>query len=204
MCTVNIWNQNKTSGIMVVARNQEAASYLCRAWREREMVQKTYLAHVKDWPPYHQHRVSEGTIDVPLAPSRTERIKWEVIPVSEGGKECKTYWKVYQDFDKEGIILELHPITGRTHQLRLHCAEIGSGIVGDSLYGDSPIAWCVDDGQGIGGKSSLGNESPKTLRLHAHKLTFPRPKTGEKVTFESLPLRSWYSIDFCRSNDALT
>ena len=185
MCTVYIWNQNKTSGIMVVARNQEAASYLCRAWRERELVQKTYLAHVKHWPPFHQHSVREGTIDIALAPSRTERIKWEAIPVAEGGKECKTYWKLHQDFDKEGIILELHPITGRTHQLRLHCAEIGSGIVGDSLYGDSPIAWFAYDKQGTIGKSSVGNESPKTLRLHAHKLTIPKPKTGEKITFES-------------------
>jgi 23S rRNA-/tRNA-specific pseudouridylate synthase len=170
---------------MVVARNHDAASYLSRAWRERELVQKTYLAHVKHWPPYHQHRIHEGTIDTALAPSRVERIKWAVVPAADGGKECKTFWKVYQDLDKEGIILELHPITGRTHQLRLHCAEVGSGIVGDSLYGDSPIAWLANDNQSIGGKSSFGDRAPRTLRLHAHKLTFPRPKTGETITFES-------------------
>lgn len=170
---------------MVVARNHDAASYLSRAWRERELVQKTYLAHIKHWPPYHQHRIHEGTIDIALAPSRVERIKWAVVPVADGGKECKTFWKVYQDLDKEGIILELHPITGRTHQLRLHCAEVGSGIVGDSLYGDSPIAWLAYDNQNIGGKSSFGDRAPRTLRLHAHKLTFPRPKTGETITFES-------------------
>ena len=201
----------QTSGIMVVARNQESASYLCKAWREREVVKKVYLAHVKHWPPYHQGKENEGTIDnIPLAASRTERIKWEVCPIAEGGKECETYWKLYEDHDKEytngerkeattnaktenkGVTLELSPITGRTHQLRIHCAEIGSGIVGDSLYGDAPVAWFGNDPL----KSKLDEKQqsdakgvPKTLRLHAHKLTFPHPKTKEKVSFESP--KSW-------------
>mmetsp|Transcript_31819 Transcript_31819/g.66883 ORF Transcript_31819/g.66883 Transcript_31819/m.66883 type:complete len:463 (+) Transcript_31819:25-1413(+) len=191
----------QTSGIMVVARNHTAASSLCKAWRERELVQKVYLAHVRHWPPYHQHQTSEGTIDLPLAPSRTERIKWEVRPAAEGGKESKTYWKVYKDLenvtanndeegisqnypiDKRGIILELHPITGRTHQLRLHCAAIGSGIVGDSLYGDSPIVWLGDNNPNT--NTTVGTDGPNSLRLHAHKLTLPHPQSGKKVTFES-------------------
>jgi 23S rRNA-/tRNA-specific pseudouridylate synthase len=159
---------------MVVARNQEASSLLCRAWRERELVQKIYLAHVRHWPPYHDDNLNEGTIDIPLGPSRTERIKWEVYPVADGGKECKTDWKVSQDLHSNGLILELKPITGRTHQLRLHCAAIGSGIVGDSLYGN----------QSVDGKYSV-NDAPKTLRLHAHKLKFPHPTSGERITFES-------------------
>jgi tRNA pseudouridine32 synthase/23S rRNA pseudouridine746 synthase len=178
----------QTSGVMVVARNQEASSQLCRAWRERELVQKVYLAHVRHWPPYHNNNLNEGTIDIPLGPSRTERIKWEVYPVADGGKECKTDWKVYQDLHSNGLILELKPITGRTHQLRLHCAAIGSGIVGDSLYyfrhGESPIEWSADGNQSVDGKYSA-NDTPKTLRLHAHKLTFPHPTSGEKITFES-------------------
>ena len=197
---------------MLVARNRSAASTLCKAWRERGSVQKVYLAHVRHWPPYHKQKVSEGTIDIPLAPSRTERIKWESRPLSEGGKECETYWKVHEDLDnitakndedgasqdspiidKRGIILELHPITGRTHQLRIHCAAIGSGIVGDSLYGDSPIAWIgddtttrhIDEKPGVNAKTTAGTELPNTLRLHAHKLTYPDPKSGEKVTLDS-------------------
>jgi 23S rRNA-/tRNA-specific pseudouridylate synthase len=201
---------------MVVARNQDTASYLCRAWRERESVQKVYLAHVRHWPPYHQHGMSEGAIDLALAPSRNERIKWEVTPVEEGGKECQTFWKVFEDFDEDcstvnskrtshnnmhdhclkGITLELHPLTGRTHQLRIHCAAVGSGIVGDSLYGDSPIAWIGadlsttesgDEPNGVS-TSSKSNDPVKTLRLHAHRLSFPT-KTGQKMTFESP--KSW-------------
>ena len=116
----------QTSGILVVARNQESASTLCKAWRDRDVVKKVYLAHVKRWPPYHEHKVNEGTIDIPLAASRTERIIWEKRPISDGGKQSKTYWKIHKDLDntvnkegimeKKGVILELHPITGRTHQ----------------------------------------------------------------------------------------
>ncbi|KAL7550422.1 hypothetical protein ACHAWF_013662 [Thalassiosira exigua] len=194
----------QTSGVMVVARNRGSASFLCRAWRERESVQKIYHAHVKHWPPYHQKRLREGMIDIPLAPSRTERIKWEVRPVAEGGKECKTFWKVHEDFthdvdegkdktdvdedgvaaslpEQRGIVLELHPITGRTHQLRLHCAAIGSGIVGDSLYGDTPIS-CVWNPNL---NSCQDSDEPSSLRLHAHKLAFPKPKNGERIMFES-------------------
>jgi 23S rRNA-/tRNA-specific pseudouridylate synthase len=172
-------------------------------------VKKIYLAHVLDWPPYHRQGLSEGTIDIPLAPS-SERIKWEVCPVAKGGKECKTYWRVFEDLDKlsanegersaqnatnekRGTTLELRPITGRTHQLRIHCAAIGSGIVGDSLYGDSPIEWLGDNAdantiqkQEINANSTARNDGiSKTLRLHAHKLSFPHPNNGEKVTFES-------------------
>jgi len=174
----------QTSGVMVIARNQAASSQLCRAWRERELVQKVYLAHVRHWPPYHNDKLNEGTIDIPLGPSRTERIKWEVYPVAEGGKECKTDWMVYQDLHPHGLILELKPITGRTHQLRLHTASIGSGIVGDSLYGESPIEWSADGNQSVNRKYSV-DDVPKTLRLHAHKLTFPHPTSGERITFES-------------------
>ncbi|KAL3793529.1 hypothetical protein HJC23_007269 [Cyclotella cryptica] len=190
----------QTSGIMVVARNPEAASTLCHQWRERQSVQKVYLAYVRWWPPYHEQNLQEGSIDLPLAASRTERIKWEVRPVEDGGKVSLTSWKVYEcsggitkgergsrysESDQSGITLELQPITGRTHQLRIHCAAVGSGIEGDSLYGDAPISWIGDqpDKEEQGKDPALSR--PKTLQLHAHKLTFMHPKTGEEMTFMS-------------------
>ena len=195
----------ETSGIMVVARNQPTSSFLSRAWRERDSVKKVYLAHVIHWPPYHDRQETEGIVDIPLAASRKERIKWEVRSLSDGGKECETYWSVCKDLDKttpntsdetkvkkKGITLELHPITGRTHQLRLHCATIGSGIVGDSLYGDNPIPWSPGDSathkqpQDIDAKSTSENDDTQpTLRLHAHKLTLPNPTGGKNFEFES-------------------
>lgn len=175
---------------MVVARNPEAASILCQQWRERESVKKIYLAYVKRWPPYHEENVMEGEIDLPLAASRTERIKWEVRPMDDGGKASLTVWKIHEsslgDSTKEGtsgLTLELQPMTGRTHQLRIHCAAVGSGIEGDSLYGDNPIEWIADNSPK---EQNVDNEKPaSTLRLHAHKLTFAHPKSGELVTFES-------------------
>ena len=71
-------------------------------------------------------------------------------------------------------MLELQPVTGRTHQLRIHCAAIGSGIEGDTLYGDNPIEW---DG--------TAESAKHTLCLHAQRLTFPHPKTGEMMEFTS-------------------
>eukprot|EP00984_Skeletonema_dohrnii_P015541 scaffold6739_cov186-Skeletonema_dohrnii-CCMP3373.AAC.3 len=168
----------QTSGVLLFARNPESASKLCKAWRERDVVQKVYLAHVMRWPPYDDQKLEEGTIELPLAASRTERIKWEVRELDDGGKPSITKWKVYKDADsgednttKEGTVLELHPITGRTHQLRIHCAEIGSGIVGDSLYGDSPVPW--DAGK------------PTILRLHAQMLSLRHPRSGEELTFKA-------------------
>mmetsp|Transcript_40881 Transcript_40881/g.67085 ORF Transcript_40881/g.67085 Transcript_40881/m.67085 type:complete len:110 (-) Transcript_40881:163-492(-) len=69
-------------------------------------------------------------------------------------------------------------------------AATGSGIVGDSLYGDSPIAWFGDQPntnqkQEIKSKSTMGTDISKTLRLHAHRRIFPNPKSGEKVAFGS-------------------
>ena len=174
---------------MVVARNADSASILCELWRKRQSISKTYLAFVHRWPPYHEHNVQTGKIELPLAASRTERIKWEVRPVEDGGKASLTIWKVHQsnsnvakkelesknESEKTGLTLELQPMTGRTHQLRIHCAEIGSGIEGDSLYGDNPVEW----------KGDTQQHQHKTLRLHAHKLSFPHPRTGKELFFES-------------------
>ena len=182
----------QTSGIMIVARNQTAAANLCQAWRERDSVKKIYLAHVRNWPPYHQQHLNEGGIEIPLGPSLTERIKWEVRSIEKGGKKCETVWKVHKDLGEDGITLELHPITGRTHQLRIHCATIGSGIVGDSLYGVERIKWIGDINtthQKRDSKSTKCTDEPKNLRLHASKLSFVHPRTGESVLFESQ--KSW-------------
>ncbi|KAL7435986.1 hypothetical protein ACHAXM_004947 [Skeletonema potamos] len=181
----------QTSGVMVFARNAESASKLCKAWRERDAVQKTYLAHVMCWPPYSEQNVEEGTIELPLAASRTERIKWEVRQLCDGGKPSVTKWKLYkgeesgeESMTKEGVILELHPITGRTHQLRIHCAEIGSGIIGDSLYGDSPVPWVNEtDQQKDPDQSGTDASKPAILRLHAYMLAFRHPRSGDELTF---------------------
>lgn len=173
----------ETSGIMVLARDESSASILSRAWRERDNVKKEYLARVRDWPPYHQKNQRAGQIDEPLAPS-DERLKWEV---QQDGRPSLTLWKVIpepemDDADetrtKATVTLSLTPVTGRTHQLRIHCAHVGSGIEGDSLYGTDPVKWDHQSGN-------------NRLLLHAYKLSFPHPTTGERMEFVSHP--SWLS-----------
>ena len=179
----------ETSGLLVFARTDEAASKLCEAWRNRDSVKKYYLARCLRWPPFHDAQKEEGEINLPLAPS-DERLKWKVVDENEdGAKPSKTLWSVYKsqklgkesreehvgtDEESASLVLELQPVTGRTHQLRIHCAAIGSGIEGDTLYGDNPIEW---DG--------TAESAKHILCLHAHRLQFPHPKTGEIMEFTS-------------------
>jgi tRNA pseudouridine32 synthase/23S rRNA pseudouridine746 synthase len=162
----------ETSGVMVFARQALAASILSQAWRERNQVSKTYLAKVYDWPPWTREQQESGRIDLALAPSE-ERLKWKVCAA---GKPSSTLWKVLDNpAEKESpILLELQPITGRTHQLRIHCSTVGSGIMGDSLYG-------------LGQADPRQPETEQRLYLHAYKLSFPHPESKELVEFVADP-----------------
>jgi tRNA pseudouridine32 synthase/23S rRNA pseudouridine746 synthase len=173
----------ETSGVMVFAKNEATASFLSKAWRDRDRVTKHYLALVKEWPPYHKDKQTEGSIDVPLAPKKEERLKWKATNKEDNdGKASITHWKVLEDNitikESKGVVLQLQPVTGRTHQLRIHCAHIGSGIVGDSLYGRNQVEF--DQGQ--------------FLHLHAWKLSFPRPNDEPNgvCEFHSCSPCSWY------------
>ena len=180
----------ETSGLLVFARTEFAASKLCEAWRTRDCVKKYYLARCLNWPPYHDDQEGNGEINLSLAPS-DERLKWKVVRDDEdGAKSSTTLWSMHQpqklaengrgskDDSKDGtsapVVLALQPVTGRTHQLRIHCAAVGSGIEGDSLYGDNPIEW---DG--------TAKSAKHTLCLHAHRLRFPHPTTSEMMEFMS-------------------
>ena len=173
---------------MVFARNQVAASFLSKAWRERDQVSKIYIAKVRSWPPFEEHQQLEGTIDAALAPSCHERLKWQVVTPSttNNAKPSITHWRVLppNDNNNENIVLELRPITGRTHQLRIHCAHMGSGIIGDSLYGLDQVKQkpLPDDNHNHPRQEHF-------LHLHASQLSFPHPKTKQVRKFTSNP--SW-------------
>jgi tRNA pseudouridine32 synthase / 23S rRNA pseudouridine746 synthase len=201
---------------MVFAKSPKAASYLCHAWREKSdnasqgatlpVVEKVYLAVVREWPPFQRNREVSGIIDLPLEPCGTERLKWQVADVaSPTAKSSQTQWRVVsssyrlpswcealfgsrgkwhtssnQDSKRRtkmnGIVLELRPITGRTHQLRLHCAHVGSGIIGDSLYGKDRLC---DIRTYDPNDATRNHENGPHLMLHAAVLTFPRPPTHD-------------------------
>jgi tRNA pseudouridine32 synthase/23S rRNA pseudouridine746 synthase len=180
----------ETSGVMVFARTQVAASTLAKSWRQRETVNKSYLAHVQHWPPFHEDGQISGSIDIHLKPSE-ERIKWRAcLQSDEGARASKTLWRVCADLPKEGpLILELTPVTGRTHQLRIHCAEVGSGITGDSLYSGVLCGSGHVDPDMVGDACSI-----KALCLHAHKLSFPHPETKKLVEFVAKP-PGWSEVE---------
>ena len=179
---------------MVFARNQKTASFLSSAWRgelKRCHVQKVYWARVTSWPPLRNRNEKTGTIDLPLSKSK-ERLKWEVDTASGNGKPSRTEWTVLNDTN-EHIDLELKPATGRTHQLRIHCAHVGSGIVGDSLYWDASSICAARRGSGTDvSNSSSDTKRQKTsidrLHLHAYSLRFPHPRnSSDDVVVSSTP-----------------
>jgi 23S rRNA pseudouridine1911/1915/1917 synthase len=114
----------ETSGLVLVSKNRPVHKSLCR---ELEQAEKRYLAVVEGDPG------AEGLIDQPIGKAQGSEVvvKQQVI---EGGKACRTLWK---RLDTRGgfSLLELHPVTGRMHQLRVHLQWLGHPIVGDKLYG---------------------------------------------------------------------
>lgn len=128
-----------TSGVILAAKNDANLHWLQQQFNERK-VQKTYYAIV-DKKPSHQKAI----IDLPIRRSNTSSGKFEVDP---NGREAITEMKVLRQLGKR-FLLELKPITGRTHQLRVHLSHIGCPIVGDKLYG--------------------GNKYPR-LMLHASRI----------------------------------
>ncbi len=143
----------KTSGLMVIAKTSEALSRLSNHF-QRKLIKKRYLAIV-------QGHVSEnsGTIEAPIGRFAEEK-NWNV---KEDGKFAVTNFWVLEKFPDK-TLLELEPITGRTNQLRIHCAFLGHPIIGDDRYN--------------------GREFSR-LCLHAAKLSFRHPHSNDFVEFES-------------------
>lgn len=125
-----------TSGLLAVAKNQKAFEFLKQQFWERTTTKK-YLALVEGIP-----KEKEGVIDYEIRPSTQNRLKKvAVTPFTRAGgsetvaRAAKTLYKVTQTFGGKFALLEVQPMTGRTHQIRVHLAAIGHPIFGDALYG---------------------------------------------------------------------
>lgn len=116
-----------TSGLIVVAKNELAMRWLTDQFKERR-VEKTYLALVDGAPP-----TPTGRIEAPIGRDPHDRKKMAVVKL-EKGREAISEYKTLEHFARH-TLLEFHPHTGRTHQIRVHCAFLGCAIVGDPVYG---------------------------------------------------------------------
>jgi len=160
-----------TSGLLAAAKNEAAQANLARQLKDRR-VHKVYLALV-------QGRLErpEGTIDAPIGrhPRRRQR-----MAVVEGGRQALTRYRVREYLRDAYSLVEAEPLTGRTHQIRVHFASIGHPVVGDRLYGKA---------------------SPLVERqfLHAWRLGFRLPQGGRYHEFESpLPTDLEAALDALR------
>ncbi|MGB9835726.1 MAG: RluA family pseudouridine synthase [Candidatus Saccharicenans sp.] len=150
-----------TSGLLVVARTNQAYLSLREQFEERS-VSKTYLALALG-----RFREKKGTIDLPIGRHVHHREKISVK--TRKPRLAVTHYQVLEEF-RETTFLALKPVTGRTHQLRVHLSATGHPIAGDPKYG------------GLGEK---GRKRWPRLFLHAWKLAFNHPLSGERMEFES-------------------
>ncbi|MFL6750993.1 MAG: RluA family pseudouridine synthase [Sphingomicrobium sp.] len=117
-----------TSGCLLLARNPKARAKFQQAF-ESGTVEKTYLA-VLDGVPEGE----EGLIDLPLAKFSTAEAGWRMV-ADDKGKRAQTKWRKLGERDGQSLV-EFRPLTGRTHQIRVHAARgLGAGILGDPVYG---------------------------------------------------------------------
>ena len=152
-----------TSGVLVIARSANIAAKLAKAFAGKD-IEKTYLAlvHNAPLPP-------KGTIDYKLLKAIHAGGDYESVAVDEeGGKYAVTEYRAIETLARRFALMELKPLTGRTHQLRVHMQAIGCPIVGDQKYGGETIA-----AAGIGVENKL--------HLHAWKITIPGNVLGKPV-----------------------
>jgi tRNA pseudouridine32 synthase/23S rRNA pseudouridine746 synthase len=148
-----------TSGIMVFARHKEALRHIQQQFQHRQ-TEKSYQAIIAG-----RLTPAEGAINLPMRCDWPNRPKQMVC--YEFGKKSLTRWRVMKHYENSTRV-ELIPITGRSHQLRIHCNALGHPILGDGLYGTT--------------ESQTATEH---LCLHAQSLSFTHPRTLERLTFTS-------------------
>ncbi|MEO8358308.1 MAG: RluA family pseudouridine synthase [Chloroflexota bacterium] len=164
----------QTSGLILLAKNERAHRWLQDQFRLRK-VEKTYLALVDGRPP-----TPVGRVEAYIGRDPSHRKKMAIVSESRG-REAISEYKTLESF-KDHTLLEFHPQTGRTHQIRLHCAFLGCPIVGDEIYGKK--------------KSSIYIERHF---LHAYRLKIVLPGEKEAELFEApLPEELVEALDTLR------
>ena len=150
-----------TSGLLLVAKNDRSHLMLSEQIKAHT-VERAYRAIV-----IGRMKETEGDVDGPIGRHPTDRKKMAIVP---GGREAHTHWRVLEEL-RGATLIEARLTTGRTHQIRVHMASIGHPVLGDPVYGPKKPPYPVENGQ----------------LLHAFRLGFIHPTTGEKLCFEAPP-----------------
>ena len=152
-----------TSGVLLIAKTEFAYHRLQQAFLNHQ-IQKKYIAIISEKEISEKEIPEKGIISLPLLPDYLNRPRQ--IVNHEQGKEAITEYEILERIDGSHLRIALYPKTGRTHQLRVHCAHqegLNAPILGDPLY---------------------GNEKAARLHLHAEEITFEHPLTGKKITIK--------------------
>jgi len=168
-----------TSGVLLIARHAAAAAFFTRAFRDKT-TRKIYWAITVGLP-----EIRQGRIDLALAKQAGIR-GGERVQADAEGKSAVTYYTVVDHAGTRASWLALLPVTGRTHQLRAHCAALGTPILGDGKYGGS-------------GAQLAGGAAARGLHLHARSLAIPHPQGGTLSVTAPLPphmRRMWEFFGF--------
>lgn len=162
-----------TSGVIVCAKDDSAHFKLAKQFEQRT-VMKEYLAIVRG-----RMKQPTGEIDMPIGRHPDH---YEMQRVHPEGRSAVTHWEVIEEF-KRFSLLRLKPQSGRTHQLRVHLSAINHPIVGDRLYSRKPPLTRSE----VEGREPEPGEPPLIARqaLHAARLEFEHPRSGERVSFEA-------------------
>ena len=150
-----------TSGLLLVAKNDMAHLSLSEQIKAHA-VHRAYKAIV-----IGGFREDAGTVDAPIGRHPVDRKRMAIVP---GGRAAVTHWQVLERL-KGATLIECRLTTGRTHQIRVHMASIGHPVLGDPVYGPKKSPYPVTGGQ----------------LLHAYRIGFAHPRTGEEMLFEAPP-----------------
>lgn len=169
-----------TSGVLLLARTREMASKLTAAMRHRE-TRKIYWALVAGVPKPYEGEIKTGLVKAPGHGRGGENEKMRCVHLNDldqtpGAKRAHTIYATLYRVGGRAAWVAMEPITGRTHQLRAHMAEIGHPIAGDGKYGGSG-----QDNLGDGWGAQLGGVISKKLHLHARTMGFEHPVTRKPI-----------------------
>jgi 23S rRNA pseudouridine1911/1915/1917 synthase len=172
-----------TSGVIVVAKSDRAHDALAAQFKSR-LVEKQYLAIVSGAPRYDRDVISE-----PIGSHPTQREKKAIRREDSSARPAVTTYEVEERFGGYALVRAM-PKTGRTHQIRLHLAQIGCPVLCDRLYGGRARITELE----LIPRDTIGQDRPtddharmllERQALHAHRLSIAHPTSGEQMTFEA-------------------